>query len=138
MNPTNQTITAQFSTVDMAEFAARKVRQNFPDIHSIAIRYRNNPAPEPDLPDLDAPSATVLTAAAMGNGFVNTSGLSPVLFANALDLPADGSRYQQEDSALGSTESRLVIKASNLQIQKVEALLRNAGGLSVHHTDSFQ
>lgn len=133
MKPQDATIYASFETVDLAELAARQIKKNFPKIHSIAIRYRNNP-PEEHARHEHAPleNASFLAAAAMGNGIGSGTPVSPVFFPFGVEPFRDGSRYEREDSPLGSTESRIVIKTESKNVNAIEAQLFNLGGVSVH------
>lgn len=134
MKSQDLTIYANFETIDLAELAARQIKNNFPTIHSIAIRYRNNPPEEHHEARNDntpVQDSTFLAAAAMGNGVGTGTPVAPVFFPFGVEPFQDGSRYQREDSPLASTESRMVIKANAEQVKAIEAQLLNLGGLSI-------
>lgn len=133
-----KTITANFETVDLAEWAARNIKEHFIQVKSITIRYRNVPDVH-DVQDSDvdqSETTALLAATAMGSGMGTA-------FAGGYPgfLPIGGKTFMQVADTAGnhpnrpeierSTESKLLIKASESQAKQIEAHLRSLGGLHI-------
>ncbi len=125
---------ANFETVDLAELAARQIKECYPEVHSIAIRYRNVPPINGSTETVinDLPDGTFTAATAAGVGLGNGFGVTPVVIPGAFGVHREGSRYHNMNERHTSTESHLVIKCPDQISQKVEAKLINLGGIAVH------
>lgn len=126
----SKTISASFDTIDLAELAAKAIKENFHGIKAITIKYQNFPHSGEPRPQEAVFNGAAMAAAPtpMGN-YVASGGIA------AFPVMGQGEAEEQEDHSRpeiqNSTESRLIVKAREDEIQAISSRLRSMGGREI-------
>ena len=131
---TNKKITAKFENVDMAEFAAHGIKNNFKNISNIKIRYKNLPNQNREHSEFDGGRITTPlfpVAAAVNTGSFTGTPIYPVYPAYALDILSDNEHHSDIPEIERSTESRIIVEASENEAKQVASKLRCLGGYEI-------
>ncbi len=120
------TITAVFESLDLAEVAARKLRQTYPQIHDIKIKYNSV-----NIHDEGNDFFPVITGAYGVNAVQTPTGYFPYAFNSVIN---DVSSKNQSESSF-STKSKIIIKVDNSIKKAVSSTLTSMGGLQVNSFD---
>ncbi len=130
------TITASFDTIDLAELAAKKIKNDFSQVKTITIKYKNYPNTEREEihPEFSAIAALAAPGAAIsGAGALAGNNLFPTPFPADTDL--NGTRFSNSFDEVPeierTTESHLIIKAPESEIKQIQSHLRSAGGRQI-------
>lgn len=139
-----KTITASFETVDLAELAAKNIKNHFDEIKAITIKYKNYPeSNQSHHTDYnDSAPLSGMAALSASNYNMPSSGFFPGFFqANIpayLSVERDAlshTRFSGMNHDIPeietTTESRLIIKASEEEVAKIESQLRGMGGQQI-------
>lgn len=127
-------ITAKFETVDLAEFAARGIKNNFDRINHIKIRYKNNPKDDysenenrEDRNDepFNFPALAGVAAGLDSGG----STMLPVYVYLNQNGEENGRRKVPEIEQ--TTESRIIVESDASIAKQVASKLRCLGGYQI-------
>lgn len=128
----NKKITAKFETIDMAEFAAHGITNNFKNVANIKIRYKNLPRDHREHSDREgdlsySPIFPVATAVGSGASFG-----APLFAPFAIDMLDDSERVDRDIPEIErTTESRMVIEADERAAKQIASKLRCLGGYEI-------
>lgn len=142
--PLSKTIYANFETVDLAESAARQLKNQFKDIKSITIRYKNIPRSHADETKEDSYSEllnrdlSIAMGINQGYGTPNNNGTSfsvaPIpsfLLNNRILGEHDLQEQDTYPEIEQTTESRLIIKVPEQEAARLEQRLRGMGAQKI-------
>lgn len=129
-----KTITASFDTVDLAELAAKNIKTHFNQVKAITIKYKNYPesGERHQIHSENLKPSASMTALSAANYNILSNGPLPGYLPGGVDNFAQ-TRYSQSDvpEIETTTESHLIIKASEDEIHKIESHLRGMGGQQI-------
>lgn len=145
--PQSSTIYANFETVDLAEVAARQLKEHFKDIKSITIRYKNVPHSnayenkEDSYSEILGRDFSMAMGMNQGYGTANNNGtslsVSPIpsfLLNNRIIAEHERKDQDTYPEIEQTTESRLIIKAPAGETARIEQRLRGIGAQKISHT----
>lgn len=136
--PTSNTLRAYFETVDLAELAARQLKESFPNIKSVTIQYKNFPHIEHENTEKNFTEILnrdfALTPAISNQGYASFSlnngaaPIAPMALNNRVLADHDTAHRNTYPESEQTTESCLLIKASSEDCNHIEHRLRSMGG----------
>ena len=145
--PQSNTIYANFETVDLAEVAARQLKEHIKDIKSITIRYKNIPRSnayqnkENSYSEMLNRDFSLTMGINQGYGTATNNGtslsVSPIpsfLLNNRILAEHDMKEQDRYPEIEQTTESRLIIKAPAEETARIEQRLRGIGAQKISHT----
>lgn len=129
----HKTISARFETVDMAEFAAKGLKNNFRNITNIKIRFKNFPRLDYSEHVSSAHSAEhtrvpFWNSAPSGLNLSSGSGVMPAFFYFNRHEEDAGARTPEPET---STESRIIVEADESEAKQISSKLRCLGGYQI-------
>lgn len=126
-------VTAKFETVDLAELAARGIKNNFPQVKYIRIRYKNNPEDNQNDPTegYNPENQSFLNFFAGSTVGFDNSGSSVFPVYAYLNQKPHSNSHDKTPEIEQSTESRIIIEANANLSKAIESKLRCLGGYQI-------
>lgn len=135
-----KTITANFENIDLAELACKNIKERYPSINAVSIRYKNIPqynhnhSISTTITDdflkgdvLADNTAYVGLSASMGSGLNGPITAIGTIFAGDVDYNNNNSFDSSTPEIEKSLESKVIIKASS-DVKNISQTLRSLGG----------
>ncbi|MGI5959303.1 MAG: hypothetical protein ACOX60_07810 [Massiliimalia sp.] len=130
----SKTITATFDTIDLAELAAKTIKNNFEGIKAITIKYQNFPHTGNTSSDhqfTDSIGANFAGVVSPAGSYPVSGGIAAAPIMYHMDSQPENAPSHDHPEIQDSTESRLIIKAREDEIQAISARLRSMGGREI-------